>query len=49
VWSAAAQPHLAAGDARVQGAGRVASLSAARMAERVLAAYRDITATPVID
>jgi glycosyltransferase involved in cell wall biosynthesis len=43
VWSAAAQPHLAAGDARIQGAGRVAPLSAARMAERVLAAYRDIT------
>ena len=49
VWSAAAQPHLAASGARIQGAARVASLSAARMAERVLAAYRDVTATSVID
>ncbi len=47
VWSAAAQPHLAASGARIQGAARVASLSAARMAERVLAAYRDVTATSV--
>jgi glycosyltransferase involved in cell wall biosynthesis len=49
VWSAAAQPHLAATDPRVRGAGRVASLSATRMAERVLTAYRDVIATPVID
>ena len=45
VWSAAAQPHLAATDPRVEGAARVASLSAARMAERAIAAYRDIAAT----
>lgn len=41
-WSAAAVPHLAAADPRVEGAARAATLSAARMAERVLAAYRDI-------
>ena len=46
-WAAAARPHLAAADPRVDGAGRAASLSAARMAERVVEAYRDITAMPV--
>jgi len=48
-WSAAARPHLAAEDPRVGGASRAASLSAARMAERVIAAYRDVIATPVLD
>ena len=48
-WSAAARPHLDAADPRVAGAGRAASLSAARMAERVIEAYRDVTGTPVID
>jgi glycosyltransferase involved in cell wall biosynthesis len=46
-WAAAARPHLAADDPRVEGAARAASLSAARMAERVVEAYRDITAMPV--
>jgi glycosyltransferase involved in cell wall biosynthesis len=48
-WSAAAQPHLDSPDPRVEGAERAASLSAARMAERVIEAYRDITATPALD
>ncbi len=48
-WSAVAQPHLASPDPRVAGAARAASLSAARMAERAIAAYRDIARTPVID
>jgi teichuronic acid biosynthesis glycosyltransferase TuaC len=38
-WSDALRPHLTAPDPRVAGAGRAASLSAARMAERTLAAY----------
>ena len=49
LWSAAAAPHLDAEDPRVAGAGRATSLSAARMAERVIEAYRDITATSVLD
>jgi len=48
-WSAAARPHLAAADPRVGGARRAASLSAERMAERVVAAYRDVLAGSVID
>ncbi len=48
-WSAAASPHLAAADPRVAGAAKATSLSAARMAERVIAAYRDIAGMPVID
>lgn len=43
-WSAAAAPHLAAPDPRVEGAARAASLGAGRMAERVVEAYRDIAA-----
>jgi glycosyltransferase involved in cell wall biosynthesis len=46
-WSAAARPHLAAADPRVDGATRAASLSAARMAARVVEVYRDIAAMPV--
>lgn len=42
-WAAAARPHLDAADPRVAGAARAGTLSAARMAERVLAAYRDVT------
>ncbi len=42
VWSDAVRPHLAAPDPRVTGVARAASLSAARMAERVIAAYRDV-------
>jgi glycosyltransferase involved in cell wall biosynthesis len=41
-WEAAARPHLDAADPRVAGAARAAGLSAERMAERVLAAYRDV-------
>ncbi len=43
-WEALARRHLDAGDPRVEGAGRAASLSAARMAERVIEAYRSIAA-----
>jgi len=42
IWSEALRPHLAASDPRVDGAARAASLSAARMAERTIAAYRDV-------
>lgn len=49
VWSAAARPHLDSPEPRVQGAARAASLSAARMAERAIEAYRDVTRTPVLD
>jgi glycosyltransferase involved in cell wall biosynthesis len=47
VWSAAAGPHLEAADPRVDGGSRAASLSAERMAARVVATYRDLTARPV--
>jgi glycosyltransferase involved in cell wall biosynthesis len=42
VWSDALRPHLATPDPRVAGVARAASLSAARMAERTLAAYDDV-------
>ncbi len=45
-WAAIARPHLEAPDPRVEGSARAASLSAARMAERVIEAYRDVTGTP---
>ena len=48
-WSAAARPHLEAADPRIAGALRAASLSARRMAERVVEAYRDVSTGPVID
>jgi teichuronic acid biosynthesis glycosyltransferase TuaC len=48
-WAAVAAAHLEATDARVAGAERAASLSAGRMAERVIEAYRDVTRLPVID
>jgi teichuronic acid biosynthesis glycosyltransferase TuaC len=48
-WAEIAGRHLAAADPRVGGAERAASLSAARMAERVIEAYRDIAPEPVID
>ena len=38
----AARPHLDAPDPRIEGAARAASLSAARMAERVVVAYREV-------
>jgi teichuronic acid biosynthesis glycosyltransferase TuaC len=44
-WAEAAGPHLAAADPRVDGAARAAALSAARMAERTIEAYRDVLAT----
>jgi glycosyltransferase involved in cell wall biosynthesis len=49
VWSAATAPHLDARDPRVSGAARAASLSAGRMAERVIEAYRDVAPRPVLD
>lgn len=49
VWASAARPHLDRDDPRVAGAQRAASLSAGRMAERVIEAYRDVTATPALD
>jgi glycosyltransferase involved in cell wall biosynthesis len=44
-WAAAARHHLDAPDPRVEGAARVAALSAERMAERTIEAYRDILGT----
>jgi teichuronic acid biosynthesis glycosyltransferase TuaC len=44
-WGEAVRPHLDAADPRVEGAGRAAALSAARMAERTIEAYRDVLAT----
>ncbi len=43
-WSAAARPHIEAPDPRVEGRTRAALLSAARMAERTIEAYRDVLA-----
>ena len=45
-WAAAARPHLDSPDPRVAGAARAAALSAARMAERTIEAYRDVLAPP---
>jgi glycosyltransferase involved in cell wall biosynthesis len=45
IWSAAAKPLLDSPDPRVDGATRAASLSAARMAERTIVAYREVLAT----
>jgi glycosyltransferase involved in cell wall biosynthesis len=44
-WTAAAQPLLESADPRVEGAARAATLSAARMAERTLEAYRAVLAS----
>jgi teichuronic acid biosynthesis glycosyltransferase TuaC len=44
IWSAVAQRHLRVPDPRVAGAARAATLSAAAMAERVIAAYRAVLA-----
>jgi glycosyltransferase involved in cell wall biosynthesis len=41
-WAAAARPHLADPDPRVDGRRRAESLSAARMADRTIVAYRDV-------
>jgi teichuronic acid biosynthesis glycosyltransferase TuaC len=45
VWDDAVRPQLAAADPRIEGAARAAALSAARMAERTIEAYRDVLAT----
>jgi teichuronic acid biosynthesis glycosyltransferase TuaC len=42
VWAAAVRPHLEARDSRIEGGARAASLSAERMAERTIEAYRDL-------
>jgi teichuronic acid biosynthesis glycosyltransferase TuaC len=44
-WRAAAEPLLESSDPRVQGATRAATLSARRMAERTLQAYRTVLAS----
>jgi teichuronic acid biosynthesis glycosyltransferase TuaC len=44
-WRAAAKPLLDSLDPRVKGAGRAATLSASRMAERTLEAYRTVLAS----
>jgi glycosyltransferase involved in cell wall biosynthesis len=41
-WAKAAMPLLDSPDPRVEGTARAASLSAARMAERTIVAYRDV-------
>lgn len=41
-WSEVVRPHLARPDSRIEGAVRAASLSAARMAERTIVAYREV-------
>jgi len=43
-WATAARPLLDSADHRVAGAARAASLSAARMAERTMVAYRELIA-----
>ena len=43
-WTATANPLLDSPDPRVEGTARAASLSAARMAERTIVAYRDVIA-----
>lgn len=48
-WAELARRHLAAADPRVAGQERAAPLSAARMAERVIEVYRDVTGISVID
>ncbi len=48
-WAPVARRHLEAEDPRAAGSERAASLSAARMAERVIEAYRDVTGDSVID
>ena len=48
-WAPLARRLLASEDPRVDGLERAASLSAGRMAERVIEAYRDVTRDSVID
>jgi glycosyltransferase involved in cell wall biosynthesis len=47
VWATTAGPHLAAADPRVAGRARAEEFGAARMAERVLAAWRDLAGEPL--
>jgi glycosyltransferase involved in cell wall biosynthesis len=47
IWASAARPHLAAGDPRVAGAARAATLAAGPMAERVIEVYRHVTGRQV--
>jgi len=47
VWRAALAPHLTAADPRVQGRARAEMWSAARMAERVAAAWAELTGARV--
>ncbi len=47
VWAAAAEAHLADADPRVAGRARAEEYGAARMAERVLAAWRDLAGEPL--
>lgn len=42
VWAAAARPLLESRDPRIEGASRAALLSASRMTERTIEAYRDV-------
>jgi glycosyltransferase involved in cell wall biosynthesis len=46
VWAVAARSLLDSLDPRVEGVARAASLSAARMAERTIVAYRDVLGVP---
>lgn len=46
-WATVARRHVEAADPRVDGAGRAETLSAARMAERVIEAYRAVAAGAV--
>lgn len=48
-WAAVLDRHLEAPDPRVAGAARASSLSAGRMAERAIEAYRDVSRTSVLD
>jgi glycosyltransferase involved in cell wall biosynthesis len=45
-WRAAALPQLESADPRLRGSGRAEKFSAARMAERVVEAYRDVLDAP---
>ena len=48
-WTAVARRALEAADPRVAGAARAATLSAERMAERLIVAYDDVAGSPVLD
>ncbi len=46
-WAAAAEPHLAARDPRIDGRARATEFGATRMAERVLEAWRELAGKPL--